>query len=300
MCFSKIKLYVLSFTLVLISSNIVATPIRVVTINEDFASITKEIGGELVETEAIVKGSRNLHNIVPKPSMVMKLKKADILIRLGMQQDSYVDSLIQISKNKDIFPNQIGYIDASENIKKLDIPSGKLDGRHGDVHIHGNPHYWLDPNNGLIIAQQIKSHLIKIDPANADVYERNIFLFSEKLSLKINQWEEKARKLKKTSFITYHKTWDYFFDAFGLKHIGELEPLPGIPPSVKHLNKLKKLSLNTTDQITVLIASYFPSHDGKTFAKDINSNFVKVTVNVGEQNVISYIDLFDTIFESLE
>ena len=136
---------------------------------------------------------------------IFKVKKADLLIRLGMGQDSYVDSLIQVAKNKIIFPNQIGYIDASKNIKKLDVPTGKLDGRHGDVHKYGNPHYWLNPRNGIVIARQIKNHLIKIDPQNADIYERNTFLFAEKLSIKINEWEEKARLLKNSSFITYHK-----------------------------------------------------------------------------------------------
>ena len=299
MFYNNLKRLLFLFLTILLTNTIVATQIRVVTINEDFASITKEIGGDLVHVSSLVKGSRNIHNIIPKPSMVMKVKKADLLIRLGMGQDSYVDSLIQVAKNKIIFPNQIGYIDASKNIKKLDVPTGKLDGRHGDIHKYGNPHYWLNPRNGIVIAQQIKNHLIKIDPQNADIYERNTFLFAEKLSIKINEWEEKARLLKNSSFITYHKTWDYLFDAFNLDHIGELEPLPGIPPSVKHLTQLKKIVLTHNKDIIILNASYFPTHDGKTFAAAVNGKFVKLSANVGEQNINKYIDLFDTIFNSL-
>ena len=299
MFYNNLKRLLFLFLTILLTNTIVATQIRVVTINEDFASITKEIGGDLVHVSSLVKGSRNIHNIIPKPSMVMKVKKADLLIRLGMGQDSYVDSLIQVAKNKIIFPNQIGYIDASKNIKKLDVPTGKLDGRHGDVHKYGNPHYWLNPRNGIVIARQIKNHLIKIDPQNADIYERNTFLFAEKLSIKINEWEEKARLLKNSSFITYHKTWDYLFDAFNLDHIGELEPLPGIPPSVKHLTQLKKIALSNNKDIIILNASYFPTHDGKAFAAAVNGKFIKLSANVGEQNINTYIDLFDTIFNSL-
>ena len=189
MFYNNLKRLLFLFLTILLTNTIVATQIRVVTINEDFASITKEIGGDLVHVSSLVKGSRNIHNIIPKPSMVMKVKKADLLIRLGMGQDSYVDSLIQVAKNKIIFPNQIGYIDASKNIKKLDVPTGKLDGRHGDIHKYGNPHYWLNPRNGIVIAQQIKNHLIKIDPQYFRPTEVDLLLGDPSKAKRVLGWE---------------------------------------------------------------------------------------------------------------
>ena len=290
---------ILGIFILFATSIIAATPLKVVTITDDFASITKEIGGDLVQVESLIKGSKNLHNIIPKPSMVLKVKKADLIIRLGMGQDSYIDSLIQVAKNKKIYPNELGYLDPSEKINKLEIPTEKLDGSHGDVHKHGNPHYWLSPKNGIIIAEQIKDKLQKIDPTNKSIYEKNMFLFKEKLSKKIYEWEIKAKSLKNTHFITYHKTWSYFFDEFNLIHIGTLEPLPGIKPSLKHLNKLKNIIKTDHKKTIILTANYFPTHDGKIFARDIEGTFVYASTNVGDNKINTYIELFDSLFDNL-
>ena len=122
--------------------------------------------------------------------MVRYVSKADLLIRLGMQQDSWLDGIIVAARNPRVFSNGDGYYDASQGIKKLEIPSGKLDGRHGDVHLHGNPHYYLNPENGRFIALQIKNKLSQLDPKNKANYERNYTLFSTKLDTAIIRWKK--------------------------------------------------------------------------------------------------------------
>lgn len=273
------------------------TPIKIVAITEDFASIATSIGGEFVEVTPLIKGSRNLHHINPKPSMVLKLKQADLLIRLGMQQDSWIDSLIQVARNNALFPGNQGYLDASEGIPKLEVPSEHIDGQTGDVHAEGNPHYWLNPNNGKIIAQQITSKLCLLDPEHTEHYTQAYAKFVKELDEKIINWHLKLRPLKDVQFITYHKIWTYFFDAFELHSIGELEPHPGIPPTTKHLYTLKQKVKDTPT--LVLTASYYPSRVGKRFSDTINGPFYSLPCNVGEHGVQSYMGLFDHIIEEL-
>ena len=273
------------------------TPIKIVAITEDFTSIAKSIGGEFVEVTPLIKGSRNLHHINPKPSMVLKLKQADLLIRLGMSQDSWIDSLIQVARNNALFPGNQGYLDASEGIPKLEVPSEHIDGQTGDVHAEGNPHYWLNPNNGKIIAQQITSKLCLLDPEHADHYKASYENFVDVIDDKMSAWHVKLQPIKNVQFVTYHKVWGYFFDVFGLNCVGELEPHPGIPPTTKHLYTLKQKVKDTPT--LVLTASYYPSRVGKQFSDTIKGTFQSIPVNVGEKGIESYPQLFDYIVGQL-
>lgn len=300
MSYSRLSRFFIGIILLgVLSGEIVSRPIKIVTVTEDFASIAKDIGGDLVDVSSLIKGSRNLHHINPKPSMVMKVKSADLLIRLGMQQDSWIDSLIQVARNSRVFPNQNGYLDASQGIQKLEVPTEKISGQLGDVHKHGNPHYWLDPENGKHIAKKIRDHLKQIDQNNQDVYDENYMVFRDKLDEKIKEWQAQIKPLSEFQIITYHTVWSYFFDAFNLNRVGELETLPGIPPTTRHLIKLKSL-LNSSDKPKLVIsASYYPRDIGQSFAKDIEGHFEVIPANVGESGVSSYVELFDFIIAKL-
>lgn len=300
MFYNKMKtLFGFSLFISCLTATLLATPVKVVTVTEDFASITRSVGGDLVEVTSLVKGSRNLHNITPKPSMVIAVKNADLLVRLGMQQDAWIDGLIQVARNPNLYQGRSGYLDSSVTIQKLEVPTGKIDGSMGDVHKYGNPHYWLNPNNGIIIAEAIRDKLSLIDPENSRTYEKNFQTFKADLNQKILQWQQRLAPLSQTQFITYHKVWPYFFDAFGLTQIGELEPLPGIPPTTKHLAELKKQALSGNTSTIVLTANYYPDHVGEAFAKSIHGKHVTVPTNVGEFGISSYSGLFDYIIKEL-
>ena len=274
-------------------------PIYIVSITDDFAAIAKSIGGEFVKVDSLVKGSKNLHNIHPKPSMVMKVKKADLLLRLGMQQDAWIDGLIQVARNKKIIPGQNGYIDCSTNINKLEVPTEKIDGSMGDVHKAGNPHYWLNPQNGKVIAKQIQTHLSQISPENKVTFQKNYTQFAQKLDQKMIQWQQQMTTLKDRSFITYHKVWSYFFDAFDLTIIGHLEPLPGIPPTTKHLKTLnKKINQQTTPPL-IITSNYYPDQIGTRLAQQIKSSHHILEPTIKNSTDYSYIVLFDTIIATL-
>lgn len=280
-------------------SPIAADPLHVVAITDDFASIASAVGGDHIQVKALIKGSKNLHTIQPKPSMILAVRSADLLIRLGMQQDSWIDGLIQVARNNAIFPGQPGYLDASINIKKLDIPTGNIDGSMGDVHKYGNPHYWLNPNNGKIIARQIRDALITLDPDHTQDYTQNTMAFEQEIDKKMVHWSNQLQPLTQTPIITYHKIWPYFFEAFHLTAVGELEPLPGIPPTTKHLATLKQESKKSSVPILVLSANYYPDYVGRTFAKDIHGTFKHLPVNSGEKGITSYIGLFDYLVKEL-
>lgn len=300
MFYSRLKkCLVFVVTFILIGGAAIAAPLRIVTVTEDFASIATSIGGQHVVVDSLVKGSRNLHSINPKPSMVMAVKKADLLIRLGMGQDSWIDELIQVARNSKIFFDKPGYLDCSIEVKKLGIPIGKIDGSMGDVHKAGNPHYWLNPENGKVIARQIKNKLILLDPLNEATYSKNYDNFSTLINQKLRTWTASMEKIKDYKIVTYHKVWPYFFESFGLKSSGELEPLPGIPPTTAHLLTLKK-ELNKTDSPSlVLSANYYSKKVGTSFAEKIGAAYAQVPTSVGSNGITSYIGLFDYIVQKL-
>ena len=280
-----------------------AKPLKVTCITQDFAVIAQEIGGDEVEVYSLVKGSRNLHHISPKPSMVFNLKKADVLIRLGMSQDKWIDGLIQAARNPKLFEGEDSYIDASTNIDKLEVPHTQIDGRSGDVHLEGNPHYWLNPLNGVVVAKLICERLSLIRPEKKDLFRENFQNFQNKIINKMPLWQAKLSYLQGKQLYTYHKVWSYFLDAFDLTLAGTLEPVPGIAPSAKHLKQLitgYHEHQSENDGGMVITASFYPQKPGKKFSKTLSIPFRTLASNVGENSVESYEGLFDYLCENLQ
>ena len=294
------KLKVFTLVTLLCCSGLSWATIKVVTVFDDFASITKSIGGDLVSVTSLVSGSKNMHYIKAKPSMVLKLRDADLLIRLGMDQDSWIDGVIHVSKNPKVFPNKIGYLDASKSIEKLEVPVENVSPAMGDTHIEGNPHYWLSPYNGIVIARSICDHLNLISPENKEIFEKNYERFSRDLEQNIRNWKLQLASLQAYEIITYHKVWSYFFDAFDLNGIGQLEPLPGIRPTTKHLHALeKKLKASDAKKI-VLTATFYSDTIGRKFAKKIKAPFISASTNVGDDGILTYSDLFEHLVTQLK
>ena len=300
MYFNKLKLAIILCCFLWGGNTINAdNRLKIVTVNGDFASIAKSVGGENVVIHSLVNGSRNMHDIKPKPSMVLKLKKADILIRLGMSQDSWVDGLIHVARNPNLFPGQLGYLDASENIDKLEVPTDDIDGSQGDVHIEGNPHYWLNPKNGIVIANSIYERLIKLDPTNKEAYTKNLTEFTAKIEQKMGGWQQRLQSVKSAQFLTYHGVWSYFFDAFDLTNTGTLELFPGVPPTVTHLQSLKNKVTSSTQETIVIMANFYPKSIGQSFAKNTDSQFKYLATNVGDDNIQTYTKLFDYLVSEI-
>ncbi|WP_440999436.1 metal ABC transporter substrate-binding protein [Fodinibius sp. SL11] len=285
-------------------SSIVSAQIKVVTTLPDLASITRYVGGDQVEVFSIAKGYQNPHFVDPKPSYIVKLSRADMFVTVGLDlEKGWAPQLVESSRNSDIQQGSAGYVDASEGISLLQVPQN-INPEEGDIHIYGNPHYWLDPLRGKQVAENIHKHLIDIAPEHRKQFTQNLDQFKKRIDEKMTQWQEKMKPYKGTSIIAYHNEWVYFEKRFGLEIVDFLEPKPGIPPTPSQLvNVIKKVE---SQNIPVLINSpYFSSKSPKVVARNTGIELVKLsTMTGGYDEIENYIDLFDyninTLIEALE
>jgi ABC-type Zn uptake system ZnuABC Zn-binding protein ZnuA len=276
-----------------------AKEIFVVTTTEDLADLVKEVGGDKVKVVSLSYGYQDPHLVEPRPSMVVQLKKADMLVKIGMDLDIWVDSLIQAARNTNIIYGAKGYVDASVGILRLEVPGGKIDASMGDIHIYGNPHYWLDPENAKPITKNILDGLCKISPENTEYFKNNRDSYLEKLDKMLKIWDEKMKFYKGAKIITYHKTWSYFANHFNLEVIATVEPKPGIPPSPAHLNSLI-IKMKKEKPVMILHEIFYPKKTSEMVSKETQVKLVILPTSVGGvKEVKDYISLFDYIIDKI-
>jgi zinc/manganese transport system substrate-binding protein len=216
-----------------------ARKLRVVATTNDLKWAVEQIGGKNVEVVALMHPLQNPHTVQPRPSFIVQLNRADLLVRIGLDyEETWLPPLVEESRNPKIRRGGVGDVDASIGIPLLEIPQGRVTREQGEVHIFGNPHYWLDPENMKIIARNIANGLRRIDPANADEYERNLKRLERLMDDLLDETLKLAAPLRVEKFVAYHTTWSYLANRYGFRIIGYLEPKPGIPPSASHLADL--------------------------------------------------------------
>jgi zinc/manganese transport system substrate-binding protein len=283
------------FTILLMATaaNAAKAQIKVVTTLPDLASITKQVGGDKVDVFSIAKGYQNPHFVDPKPSFIVKLSRADMFVTVGLDLEiGWAPSLLESSRNSDIQKGSPGYVDASEGISLLQVPS-TVSREEGDIHAYGNPHYWLDPLRGKQIAKNIHDHLVAVSSENEAVFNKNLQAFNEKIDRKMEEWTRKMAPYKGTAIIAYHNEWVYFEKRFGLNIVAFLEPKPGIPPTPSQLGKV--IQTIRSEDISVLINSpYFSSKSPEVVARNTDTEIVKLsTMTGGYEEIKTYFDLFD-------
>jgi len=287
------KISILSLLLVCISSFALADKIKIVTTTTDMKSIAEFVGGDKVSVSAIATGYQNPHFVDPKPSYIISLTKADLFITVGLDLETgWSPQLLSSSRNTKIQKGADGYIDASAGVSLLQVPSA-ANRAEGDIHIYGNPHYWLDPLNGKIIAKNIVVGLEKVDPANKTFYEGKLQEFNKKIDDKLKEWQTKMTSYKGSKIIAYHNEWVYFETRFGLKIVDFMEPKPGIPPTPSQLVKvIKEVKDN---KIKVIISSpYFTTSSSDVVAKQTGVKTLTMATSVGAFDTIKdYFGLFD-------
>jgi zinc/manganese transport system substrate-binding protein len=216
-----------------------ARKLRVVATTNDLKWAVEQIGGKNVEVVALMHPLQNPHTVQPRPSFIVQLNRADLLVRIGLDyEETWLPPLVEESRNPKIRRSGVGDVDASIGIPLLEIPQSRVTREQGEVHIFGNPHYWLDPENMKIIARNIANGLRRIDPANADEYERNLRRLERLMDDLLDETLKLAAPLRGEKFVAYHTTWSYLANRYGFRIIGYLEPKPGIPPSASHLADL--------------------------------------------------------------
>jgi len=293
----KLICLVCIFISVISIDSVQAKKLKVVTTLTSLESITQYIGGEHVSTSAIARGAQDAHFIQAKPSYMVKLKRADLLIYSGMELEiGWLPLLIQGSRNRKLAAGGRGCFNASTAIHEdhiLEKPRGELDRSMGDVHPRGNPHYILNPHNALKVAEYIAEKLIQCDPKNKDDYEKNLLNFSRELRERIKQWESKTAYLKGLDVICYHTHWSYLLDWLGMKSIGYIELKPGIPPSPRHKKWIEQLVIDKGINM-VLISSWKEPTKAREVANTGNAKLVilpgEVQAMEGSDDYISWID----------
>jgi|SRR3989339_652616 len=289
---SKICLILLTISL-FASSTYAKNKLSAVTATADLADFVRNIGGDKVEVVSLSVGNQDLHAVEPRPSMVMKVKKAGLLVRVGMDIDLWMQGVIEASRNKNVMRDAKGYLDASLNIHKLEVPEGKIDASMGDIHIYGNPHYLYGPENAAPILKAIKSKLSELSPENKEYFQENCNEYSGRLGNKINEWKAKMEPFKGMKIVTYHNSWPYFAKMFDLKVAGCIEPKPGIPPSPAHINDLVE-KMRSENVKTIIIEPYYNVSVAESIAKKAGAKVVVLPPSVGGvKGVDTYIDLFD-------
>jgi zinc/manganese transport system substrate-binding protein len=294
---SKLFGIVLSAALVatlLLPSAAEAKKLKVITTLTDLASLTQEVGGDKVDVEALAKGYQDPHFVEPKPSFLLKLRNADVLILVGLDLEiGWLPPLITQSGNGKIQPGGQGYLDASQFAQILEIPQGNVTRAEGDVHPLGNPHYWLDPDNGRRIAKGIAAKLSAMDPPDQAYFQQREQDFEKRLAEADKKWLAQMAPYRNRKVVTYHRSWPNFAKHFNLDVIGYIEPRPGIPPTPSHtielVNQMKRENVKLE-----LIEPYFDSKTPNSIAGMVNGKVVVLMPSVGgKPEITDYFKLFD-------
>ncbi len=215
-----------------------ADKVRVVTTIPDLKSLTEAVGGDLADVESLTRGTQNFHEAEVRPSMMLKLRKADLLIENGVELDSWVDVAVNGANNPNIVRGARGRIEISRGIPLLEVPSTRVDRSMGDVHPLGNPHFSLDPGLAPIITQNILDGLVRIAPQHRAAFEKNRAAFLAKVDEQMTRWTKAMEPMRGAKVVAYHPSFIYFVTRFGLTQVGTVEDRPGIPPSPQHLVNL--------------------------------------------------------------
>ena len=268
--------------------------IRIVASTSDIASIAEDIGGALIKVDYICKGRSNPHSVEVLPSYMIKVARAHLYLKVGLELDFWADPIIDGSRN-----GKLVIVDCSKGIKPLEVPTEKVDASMGDVHAQGNPHYWLDPNNGFQIATNILNGLIQVDPVNSQAYRAGYEQFKSTLAEKIEEWHKRAIPIQGKQIVTFHNSWPYFAGAFGMEVVGFVEPKPGIEPTPSHTAEL--IGFIKALNISIIgMEPYFSDRVPLSIATATGAKVVILPPSVGGvANIDNYFDLFDYLIETL-
>jgi zinc/manganese transport system substrate-binding protein len=284
------------FTVLLfsMSSGQAADKLNVITATQDLASIGAEIGGDRITVESIAKGYQDPHFVEPKPSFLLKLRKADLLMVVGLDLEiGWLPPLITQSGNSKIQRSNAGYLDLSQFCEILEKPTTQVTRAMGDVHPLGNPHYWLNPENGRRIAKAVQSKLSEMRPGDSAYFAGRYTDFDKRLTEAEKRWDAQMAPYRGRKVITYHRSWPNFCERFGMVVVDYVEPKPGIPPTPSHtlevINTMKREGIKL-----ILVEPYFDLRTPNSIAQAVGGTVVVLMPSVGGvKEVTDYFKLFD-------
>ncbi len=268
--------------------------VRVITTNHTLGDLTRQVGGEQVRVESLMRGPENPHNVIPKPSLVMKLRKADLYVHLGLDAETWVPNLLRSARRERLLPGGEGNVDTSRGIGLLEIPSrAELTRALGDIHVYGNTHYVLDPLNGITIGRTIAGALSRADPEHASRFDERAQELERKLRALTEKLVRRMEPLSGTRVVTYHRTWPYFLKRFALEKLAEVEPKPGIAPGPRHIAQVAK-EMEENDVGLVIVETFSDLKTAQRLAELVGGRAV---VLAQEVNALPDVDTYEALFE---
>jgi zinc/manganese transport system substrate-binding protein len=266
--------------------------LKVVTSTTDLYDIAKAVGGNKITATHIGEGYQDPHFIEAKPSFVLQLRKADVWAFVGLDLEiGWMPLLLQGARNPKLQQGQPGYVDVSKVIPVLDMARGNVDRSQGDVHPLGNPHYWLDPENGRRIAKVFRETFSQLDAKNASVYEANEKAFTQRLDAAERSWQADLAKIKGKPVVAWHTSWRYFAGYTGMNIVGFMEPKPGVPPSPSHLAGLIQ-TMKQTGAKVIVMEPFYDRKMADVVARQTGAKVLVLPPSVGgTKGLNDYIDL---------
>jgi zinc/manganese transport system substrate-binding protein len=269
-----------------------AGKIRIVSAINDLGSIASSVGGDLVEVVSICRPNADPHHVEVLPSYMVRVSRARLYLKVGLGLDQWSDLIVEGSHS-----SNVTVVDCSRGVPVLEKPTGKVDASMGDVHPDGNPHYWLDPSNGAIVAGTIADALSRVDPAHADDYRKRALEFGK--TAQDMAARGKALQLPVKSIVTYHRSWTYFANALGLNVEAEIEPIPGIPPTGKHLDQVVTI-IKQQKPLLVLQEPYFSLDAGRFLSRQTGVRVAVVSPSCKDVTPGSYLAHFEELYLQLQ
>ena len=265
----------------------------------EWAALSKEIGGDRVDVFAATTGLQDPHQIQARPSLIAKMRAADIVVCSGAELEvGWLPVLLRQGANPKVQPGTPGFFEAARVVPMKEMPAA-LDRSMGDVHAGGNPHIQTDPRNMLLVAKALSEQFTRIDAAGAEAYKTKLADFTTKWTAAVEGWQQKAAALKGVPVLVQHKSWVYLIDWLGMKEIAPLEPKPGIAPSTSYLVDLLA-KVKAENPRMILVAAYEDDRGSKWMSDHANIPAVTLPFTVGgAKEAETLTGLYDTTIQRL-
>ncbi len=273
--------------------------IEVVTAYPYMNDLVQKIGKEKVSSMSLTGGSWDPHTIVPRPSLIGKVRNADLLIINGAQLEiGWLPPLLNQANNPEVMPGKKGFLDLSNHVQLIQVPTS-VSRAQGDIHPEGNPHFSLSPTNIPKISSAIAEKLSQLDAANAQYYRSNNQTFSEQWRARLQEWDRRMEPLRGSKYIEYHRNLDYFLEHYDLIVVETIEPLPGIPPTSKHILELIKKT--ESEQIKLILHDVYHSKKSSRYlSRKTGIPYVIMPHDVGSvKEATEIFSLFEEILRRL-
>jgi zinc/manganese transport system substrate-binding protein len=259
----------------------------------DLASIAASVGGDRVEVSAIARAGGDPHSVEVLPSHMVRVAKAHLYLESGLGLDPWAAAIIDGSRNA-----KLVVVRCAQGVTVLEKPSGKVDASMGDVHPDGNPHYWLDPRNGAIVARTIAAALAQLDPEHAGEFTARADEFARAAQALHERGAARVTSLPNRTLITYHRSWSYFAAAFGFEVVQTIEPIPGIPPTARHLKALVEL-IRARQVGAVVEEPYFSEEGAEFLARETGIRLVRASGSCAQPAAGAYLGHLEAVLEQI-